>query len=337
KGAISQSDIDVIVAEALKHARSYLRWLMWNRNYTLAPLGMSIDDIACDAVAELLSEIDGEDMERLRKSLKNVLAPEPREIPLDCAFQAVVLRTVRLNLARVFTEIHPVRARLLRSMRRFEQSSGLIRRHDGLAGYSYSLSDVDPCLERPATPQDVLRAILILPKFTLQPAPAICVALLEALCSHPELRQAVWEDDVLDITLTELQAGQATAMKLEGDDEFTDGESPVQQETLTALTEMRAWVFESYVEKKKLTKEEASAMLRAAEGYILDLARDEDRGHYHYLRMLLPYLSNDVYRSRYRNIYEYIIRTVFTRTRRRLQYNSMEQINSAPTGKKIAK
>lgn len=337
KGTLSQSDVDVIVAEALAHARSYLRWLMWTRNYTLAPLGMSVDDIACDAVAELLSEIDGEHMERLRKALQNILAKEHRDISIECAFRALVLRTVRLNLARVFAEVHPVRARLLRSMRRFEQSSGKLIRHDGISGYAYSLSDVDPCLERPAAPQDVLLAILITPKLDLQPAPAICVALLEALCSHPELRQAVYEDDVLDITLMELQAGQAAAIDFEGTCEFSDGESPIRQETLVALNEMRAWVIETYVKKNKLTREEADAMLLAAERYIHDLARDEDRGHYHYLRTLIPYLSNEVYRSRYRNIYEYILHAVFSRTRRRLQYNSMEKINSAPSGKKIVK
>ncbi len=319
RGQISALETDALIRAAIAHARNYVRWLMWNRNYTIVPLGMSIDDIAIDTIAELLSEIDGEQMERLRSAVRSVASGTEPEITLECAFKAVVLRTVRLNLARIFMEMHPVRARLLRSLRRFAKESAVVTRHDGIAGYWYSLAGMDARLELPAAPPDALQGMLVPPRLSVQPAPMILTALLDALSAFPELRQAVSEDDVLDITLRLLQTDQeaATPVMEEADQQWDT--HPLEAEALEALTSLHGWIANAYVAKGKLDEEEASALLIAAERYIRDLARSEDRGHFSYLRPLLPGLSYERYRAEYRSIYEYILRTVFTTTRKRLQ------------------
>lgn len=311
---------DAIVRAALMHARAYLRWLMWNHNYTLVPLGLSVDDLAADTIAELVSEIDGEHMERLRRALREITEGDDAGIPLEHALKAVVLRTVRLNLARVFMEMHPVRARLLRSLRRFAQTSPEIARHDGIAGFWYSAADRDAQLELPPAPQDALHAMLTPPSTLVQPAPAVLRGLLDALRSFPELRQAVAEADVLDITLRLLRTDQEAAaptylqLTIESEDAL-----PLMEEALEALSSLRPWVQSAYVSRGKLSTEEMDAMLAAAGQYIADLARGEERGHYSYLRALLPDLTHDAYRAHHRNVYEYILRTVFTTTRQRLQ------------------
>ncbi|MGB5073011.1 MAG: hypothetical protein WBQ23_02655 [Bacteroidota bacterium] len=328
-GRISSTETDTIIRTALGYARSYIRWLTWNRSYTIVPLGMSLDDMAVDTIAELMSEIDGEHMQRLRRALEDVASGGPEIIPLECAFKAVVLRTVRLNIARIFIEMHPVRARLLRSLRRFAQSSGKIIRHDGIAGYWYSFSAVDPCLELPAAPPDVLRGIFTVPRVHVRPAPSVLTALLEALAAFPELRQAVSEDDVLDITLRLLETDQDAATPQFQDAEEHSNSNPLEAEALEALSSLQPWIFSSYVSSGKLTEDEASAMLIAAERYIRDLASGEERGHFSYLRSLLPDLTHEHYRSHYRNVYEYILRTIFTNTRERLQlYNEGSENNT---------
>jgi hypothetical protein len=178
QGRLPHSGMDVIVHASLAHARSYIRWLVWHRNYSLVPLGLTADDVAIDTIAELLSEIDGERMERLRHALEDVMQGSEPGVTLELAFKAVVLRTVRFNLARVFMEMHPVRARLLRSLRRFVQTSDRFTRFDGIAGYWYAFADSDPLLEFPSAPLDALRAMLVAPNIQSQPAAAVLASLL---------------------------------------------------------------------------------------------------------------------------------------------------------------
>lgn len=328
QGRLSHAGADVLIRAALSHARGYIRWLVWHRNYSLVPLGLTADDVAIDTIAELLSEIDGERMERLRHALEDVMQDsEPGGTP-ELAFKAVVLRTVRFNLARVFMEMHPVRARLLRSLRRFVQASDRFTRFDGIAGYWYAFADGDPLLEFPSAPLDVLRALLVAPNIQSQPAAAVLTSLLEALRSFPSLRQAVCEEDVLDLTLLQLQADQLAAAPDTREAESSIDTESIMHEALAALDSLRSWVDSAYVSRGKLSEEEAAAMLQAAQRYIGDLARSEDRGHFHYLRELLPGLAHADYRARYRNIYEYILRTIFTSVRERLQLSFEEQEDS---------
>lgn len=331
-GRLSRTESDAIVRAALAHARGYLRWLVWQRQYSLHPLGMSIDDLAADAVAELLSEIDGERMTRLRTALADVLATNDGDVPVAGAFKAVVLRTVRLNLARVFMEMHPVRARLLRSLRRYVTSSSRFVRIDGVAGYWYAFAEGDAQLRQPAAPPDLLRSLLAAPRVQVQPAAEVLEALLIALGAFPSLRQAVSEDDVLDLTLQLLQTDQLAALPQESSNEepALDG-TVLEEEAVAALASLRDWVEHAYVRREKLDTEEAEAMMEAAARYIRDLARGEERSHFHYLRELLPGLRHDDYRRRYRNTYEYILRTVFTTAASRLQWTGDGREHPAPS------
>lgn len=332
EGKLPPSSAECIIHAAIGHARGYLRWLIWHRNYSLVPLGLSVDDLACDAIAELLSEIDGERMERLRRALREVASGDDINIPLEAAFKAVVLRTVRLNLARVFMEMQPVRARVLRSLRRHVHASSRFVRFDSITGYWYARAGEDARLQLPAAPQDMLRGLAATPRKHVQPAVGMLDALLGALEDFPSLRQAVSEEDVLDLTLQLLQTDQMAALPRESPEDRTTLDTGVlEEETLAALASLRGWVNDTYVRRGKLAAAEAEAMLVAAEEYVHDLAHCEERGHFHYLHRLLPELAYAEYRSRYRSIYEYILRLLFTTTRSRLQLLSEEQEGSAQT------
>lgn len=317
-GRIGARDVDAIIHSAISQARSYLRWLIWQRNYTVLPLGLTIDDLACDTVAELVSDLDGEQLARLRRALRD-MREEEEAVSLECAFKAVVLRTVRFNLARVFMDMQPVRARLLRSLRRAAQTRQLLRRIDSVSGYWYATVDGDAMLELPAAPVELLRSLLRGPVLSVQPAPTVALTLLQRLREFPDLRQAVAEEDVLELTLELLQADQEAATPDAQDDALSPDLSLLESTALEALQAMRPWLYASYVDKGKIDDHEAAAMLAAAEGYIRGLARNEDSTHYACLRRTLPGLTHPEYRSRYRNTYEYMLRGVFATARERLQ------------------
>jgi hypothetical protein len=319
-GQLTRHDINEVVCAAVEHARVYVRWLVWTRGYTIAPLGMSMEDLAFDLVAELVSEIDGPQLRRLRIAVRDVLDRDAGS-DIDAAFKAVCYRTVQVNLARLFIEIHPVRARLLRSLRRFEKAQDGIVRIESLTGFWYACADRNPRLERPSAPADLLWSFARSVGAHKHPVHTVLRQLLEGLTTFPELRQAVSEEDVLDVTLRIVQTDQVAATPADIDpSEQADGDTDMLTDALLLLVEeAREWVFSSYVQKEKLREDEAEAMLAAIRNYVTDLSEGNDHGHFYYLQQRMPTLPQETYRCEYRNTYEYIVRSIFTRARTRLQ------------------
>ena len=60
---------DVLIDRTVQQARQYIQWLIWHRGYHIGPTGLSVDDLAYDLIAELVSELDGEMLGRLRRAL----------------------------------------------------------------------------------------------------------------------------------------------------------------------------------------------------------------------------------------------------------------------------
>jgi len=327
-GNPSRQEINTIIQVAISHARSYIRWLIWNRNYSISPLGLTLDDLAYDLIAELVSEIDGENLQRLRSSITDIYHEDAEDdIDVESAFKAVVCRNVQINLARLFMEIHPVRARLLRSLRRYEKNHPSITRHDGLAGYWYSYASQAPRLELPSVPADIIRSMTISIGPHHHPTHAVLHQLLAGIARYPEYRQAAAEDDILELTLRLIQTDQTAATPDQHDDELDPeiNASIMAESVLQTIPEIRIWVMESYVLRSKLLEDEAEAMLEAIQYYVTDLAQGRDQGHLYYLRRTIPALTQEVYRKRYRSTYEYIIRTVFAKARGRLQLYHEQQ------------
>jgi hypothetical protein len=320
-GRASPSEINTIIDVVISHARTYLRWLIWNRNYTITPTGIALDDLALDLVAELVSEIDGENLQRLRNALIETLSKDS-DVEEEDALKAIVYRTVQVNLVRLFIEMHPVRSRLLRSLRRYEQENAHIQRHESVSGYWYSYTAHDARLELEAAPAELLLSFPLSIGRDRFPARIVLRQLLDELMNYPEWRQAVAEDDVLDLALHLIQTDQRAAMPTETppDSEIDSGAGAMLQEVLLTLDEMRGWVFASYVSKGKFSREEADAMLTAVEQYVRDLAEGSDHGHIYYMQQALPGLTQQQYRRHYRNAYEYIVRNIFTKARDRLQF-----------------
>lgn len=311
--------VDHIVDRTVECARRYIQWLIWQRGYHLGPTGLSIDDLAYDLVAELVSELDGEVLGRLKSALRGIRDEEGEAFDADSAFVAVVNRTARLNLARFFMDINPLQSRLLRALRRYAVASPAVVRIDSVSGYWYAAADRDPQLHLPAVPADTLRSALAATTLDGHPVRSVLHAALDAVARIPGVRQAVYEHDILDWTHGMLQSRHLVESDAAMTAEDVDDSIMADRALNAALAEARNWVDEKYVQRHKLSTMEAEAMLRAIQLYVDDLKRDDALGHFTYLRQVLPGLTQQRYRKSYRNTYEYIVRTVFTNVRRRLE------------------
>lgn len=311
--------VDRVIDHAVAVARSYIQWLVWQRGYHLGPTGLLIDDLAYDLVAELVSELDGEVLGRLKSALRGIRDEDGASFDAESAFIAVVNRTARLNLARFFMEINPLQSRLLRSLRRYADASPAIVRIDSVGGYWYAAADRDPQLHLPAVPADTLRSALAATTLDGHPVRSVLHAALDAIARIPGTRQAVCEHDILEWTHSMLQSRHIVeSVEAAVTEDVHD--AVITERTLhAALSEAREWVDEKYVQRGKLSMQEAEAMFRAILLYVDDLKRDDALGHFTYLRQVLPGLTQRRYRQSYRNTYEYIVRTVFTNVRRRLE------------------
>lgn len=311
--------IDCVVDRTVACARNYVQWLVWRRGYHLGPTGLSIDDLAYDLVAELVSELDGEVLGRMKSALRGLRDEGGESFDAESAFIAVVNRTARLNLARFFMDINPLQSRLLRALRRYADTSPAIVRIDSVGGYWYAAADRDPKLHLTAVPADTLRSALAAIRLDGHPVRSVLHAALDALERIPGVRQAVYEHDILEWTHGMLQSRHMMETDNAVTAETVDDSGIAEHVFSEVLSEARNWVEEKYVQRGKLSAMEADAMFRAILLYVDDLKRDDALGHFTYLRQVLPGLTQRRYRQSYRNTYEYIIRTVFTNVRRRLE------------------
>ncbi len=319
EGDVTRPDVERVVDLAIEHARIYIHWLIWRRGYSIQPLGLSEEDLAYDLIAELVSEFDGPRLERMQQAMKGILDNNGQDIALESAFKAVICRNVRSNLARLFMEIHPVRARLLITLRRYVASSGDITRIDSVAGYLYHRSETDPNLKTASLQQEQLRALIGPVHPDGHPVRVVLHALLSGLAAITDARQAVAEDDILDLTLELLHLEHRHTTKDFVSTEQDSNAHDLYRHLQDTLESLRETISGRYVSNGKLSESEADAMLSAAELYLTDLSRGDTAGHFHYLRQVLPGLTHARYRSSYRSVYEYLIRSIFTSTRYRLQ------------------
>ncbi|MBN1446915.1 MAG: hypothetical protein JXA28_03205 [Bacteroidetes bacterium] len=311
--------VDLIIDRAVECARRHINWLVWHRGYHTAPTGLSVDDLAYDLIAELVSELDGTILGRLMQALRSVTAGQEEDADLESAFISVVNRTVRLNLVRVFIEINPLQARLLRALRRYVANSAEIRRIESVGGFWYAAAHVDPLLHLPAVSQDFLRSALIPTRLDGNPVRSVLHAALDAVASLTDVRRAVDEHDIIEITLSLLHSHHQVELVDSVTQPAERNDPATACEIADALEAVRVRVREKYVDRGKLSPSEGDAMIGAMTLYMEDLQRDDVLGHFSYLRQTMPGLTHRRYRMSYRNTYEYIVRTVFTTLRRRLE------------------
>jgi hypothetical protein len=212
-----------------------------------------------------------------------------------------------------------VHGRLLRALRRYVHASEDLHRIDSIGGFWYARRGIDAALHLPAAPLDLLRGAVSPTQLNGNPVRTVLHGCLDLLSGQGEYRRAVLEHDVLDMTMSFLQLHHASETEPETQSPDAGDAETASAALLASLEDARGWVQERYVSRGKLGEREAEAMLEAIHRYIEDLQQRDVLGHFSYLRRSMPGLTQQRYRKSYRNLYEYILRTIFTNARQRLQ------------------
>jgi hypothetical protein len=310
---------NLIVNEAFNQAAIDLavtltEWTVRKRGYHFHSLGLSVRDVAYDAIAELLSESEDDQLSPLQRSLSTALGDDTDPEAFHAHIQAILLGTIHRNLTRIFAEYDPVYAKMLRMLRIHIRKSDSIHSKQSVSGYLYFRLPEDQILLRnESLPLQDLKTRIQLPDVDGNPSVVALIACLDYLESQSTYRRAVSESDVMKVAM-EMIGNDLRAITHDHEQAFDDNDrAKIEESVESAITATRKWAVDKYVQKGKLSLREVEAMMQSIRMYVSDLAEGGAESHYYYLRQHLTGLSYDRFRKDYRNTYEYIVRTFFTK------------------------
>lgn len=318
-GPLDQRSTEALVAATLTYATRILYWVGRRKGYRLGALGLSLEDLAYDAIAELFAE----DAEVAGVTLRTALLPVAGmdDTDLLSAYDATILRTVHWHLPRVFSEVAPEVHLLILGLRQHANPRSDITVRDMVDGRWYLFGDEKTALlHLPALSYEDLRRRLG-PVDPLHRAIVIeMLRLVEALLrDQDEYRRAIPEADVLRLALEYL--AQRTSLSQQPPGESVGHDVAVLTNVLHRAIERVRHSFERfYLERGRLTPEEFEIMLQAIRGAFLDDRLGADvRSHYAQLREYMPGLTNERYRMSYRRKYVYMYERVMEEAQRLLE------------------
>jgi hypothetical protein len=317
QGELDRVSSEAMVRYCIERTVCIIRWSNGRFAYTQSRLGLSIDDLAYDIVADLVSGDEDAYCSRLRHALLNL--PHDSEEERITSFEGTLLRNVSQSLSHLLSEFNRVQFLLRRSLRSGVRRRGDIVTLDMLDGRWYMLHDsAHACLERASMTWEQMR---LHTRTSRTPGKSLALGLLEDVLELLEnqsmYRKAVREGDIIRIA-TEIFASQMqTVEELEAHASQTEDFSGMLQEIEahlpSALNDVMDELGEFYDSNNRLNSDEMEAFALAASDYVHGAARGEAETQYSYLREYMPGLTNERYRESYRNRLAYFIRKVTER------------------------
>lgn len=305
--------LTALVLDAAAHVAG---WMTHRRGYTFVKMGLSRHDIACDVVAELLAAHDAMPLGRFRLALARFAGVADDPAAFDAALMQILTVTVDQNLTRLFREFDPVYARALRMLRlHVREHPGAVRIERDLAGTVYVAADAPDDRERDVVPLEALETMLHVESLDGNPAVVVLDTCLRMLAAHPLYRSAVHEADVMRLTIDLLGRSFAPEQVDLQDAGGAHDHALLMADIHRALDMTRVWIESSYVARRKLSPHESMALLDALRAYVADIGNNDELPRVSYLQRVMPDLTYDQFRSRYRNLFDYMIRVFFTNAR----------------------
>gem|GEM_PF-1415637 len=311
------SQIDRLVGHAVALSVTYIHWMANKKGYQLQQLGMTLEDLAYDAVAELFAGEDEHCCTALRKALPDEAARGSDE-ELLATFHAMLFKNVQQRIGRIFAEFNPLYRYLHNALRSHVRRRPDILSLDMIDGRWFCLRDAEYArLDLPAIP---LRELRYLIRPSLRHGRSLSVSVLHAvfifLDAQDTYRKAILEEDVLrmarDLAGAELEHGRVQ------DDEagmILDAGS-LSRIIDEAVDESIPWVEHKYVRLDRLSVQEMNLFFEAIRLYFRDFMQEgETAGPFHYLRACMPGLTHQRFRSTYRHKFEYILNRILERAR----------------------
>ncbi len=311
---LDRSAEDALIDLCLKRTVHILQWARKANSYRYNQLGMQIEDIAYDIIAELVIEIDGVRCAPLRGILLNV--QDEQDDALLSNFEGILFGYVSQSMTRLFSEVNRTQYLLLRSLRYNAERQENVVSRDRLDGRWYLLhSESEARLHLPGMPVEELRQYLRGADLKQRPfALALLNEILKLLDGQEEYRKAVRESDVLQIALDIVGTQFASVMETEvPESDMVDVKDTLRhaERCLHRALEMnREWAEEFYTDKGRLNDHDLQAFQHAASSYVRDSFLGTSGSQYSYLREILPGLTQHRYRESYKNRLEYFIKKV---------------------------
>jgi len=290
------------------------KWIVMKRGFHFESLGLSIKDVATDAVAELLSGADG-DLPIIRY-LKENAGDTDDPILIEAHLRAIVVRTINQNITRILAEYDPVYAKSLRMLRTYVRRTKCISVRQAVSGCWYFTGEEESAaFHLPALRAEDLKTRIVIQRSDQNPSVQVLEACLRFLSTQTEFRRAVSETGVMRLTLAVLSEDLRLVTRdgVEGRDDHD--RKLLVDAVETAIVETRNWAASKYVKKRKLSVAELEAMISAIRMFVLDSADGEPESHFYYLRQHLSALTYERFRADYRNTFQYILRQFFTKAR----------------------
>lgn len=311
---LTSEDHHSLVSAVLDLAITTTKWIVQKRGFHFESLGLSLRDVATDAVAELLSGSDGDPP--IIRYLKENTGDSDDPAVIEAHLRAIVVRTINQNITRILAEYDPVYAKSLRMLRIHVRRTESISVRQAVAGcWYFKGDDQHAAFNLPALRAEDLKTHIVITRSDQNPSVQVLEACLNFLGTQSEFRRAVSESDVMRLTLELLGEDLRMASRESVPSDNNHDYKLIEDAVATAMVETRKWATRKYVEKQKLSVPELEAMIGAIRMFILDSADGEPESYFYYLRQHLPALTYERFREDYRNTFQYILRQFLTKTR----------------------
>jgi hypothetical protein len=324
---LDSSQTEKLIDGVIRVATSILGMQMHRKSWRFHRSGMSTYDMALDIVAELVSGGEEDPCVMLRMAMERSLLKRGAELGqgvfdrqtlVVSSCKAIISRTITQNIPRFFAECDPERGAVLRRLRKHIARSPDIVPVTSVCGRWYCSAGRKDSMHLEPMPYDMMLSLPLEPKQGVQFESSVLHGLIKALDNQDRYRKAVLEMDVVNMIIDLASREYLTELEKEMDDiqhslvEPCPDVSDLDHAVERALFSAGAWMREKMVETGKLSEYEAGAMMRAARRYLIDLREGETLSLYHYLKLSMPGLLYDHFRSNYRYRFRYFLSKIFT-------------------------
>jgi hypothetical protein len=304
-------------------ALAYLRASGTSVHSLTTRLGLTLEDVAYDSIAELFARGEGggfKEMQRWaeKNAIASLVSAEQSYHPL----RRLVLGAVHDRVYYLYHDADPALARLIRNIKLalpHHPSMKLLR----VKGGAFVVPRNSGCLhlDLPSSSPDLLLPLMLEHPMSRDSLRTLLSSLGEVLQGQTSYRRGctVVEAAIL-IRLTYSSRKPTVSQPVEADVVLQD--SAVEAEIQSVLHEVRASGIQHYIRLDKLTANEGDLLLQVVENVLRAefLSDDgEGRGYFEHAQSVNGTITRDQYRNRYRVIVEYLAKTARSRLRERLK------------------
>lgn len=322
-GNARRSDVQHLVDIARRMAMAYLHTKA--RMGTLDPsrFGMTFEDMATDAIADLFARDDdgrfielhgyfaSTDEQRRAAGLDLKLGDADAEI----ALRRLVFGKVNERLFRSYKENDPNLGKVIRNIKDAAAAAGNCRL-ERVGGRQWIIFGDDLAGERPVAPADIVEAYVTSALGRLGQTSEAIDALEHFLDYHPYYRNGYPVSALAKIVRSgfiRLGAAMSDDAVQTSDDTFTDGE--VRDAIQTAIASVRAKTFATYVATSKVDPDTFEVYMQTVSDVLASEfihGTSSQNSHFDLMATHLPALSKADYRRRHRNRVEYMVKLART-------------------------